>query len=162
VIALIGAFCFGELGARTPKAGGSYVYLRDAFGPAAAFLNAWAQLLIMLPGGTAAVAVVFAGYAAPLFGLPPSATVPLAVGATVFVAGVNYVGVKPAAVTQNIFTLLKLAALAILIVAGLSVTVPYRPLPSPTVPGSGTGVVVALGAALVPVRFTNGGWQNIT
>jgi APA family basic amino acid/polyamine antiporter len=160
VIALIGALCFGELGARQPKAGGSYVYLRDAFGPAAAFLNAWAQLLIMLPGGTAAVAVVFAGYAVPLLGLPPAATVPLAVGAIVFVAGVNYLGVKPAAVTQNVFTVLKLAALAVLIVVGLTATLPYRPLPSPTAPVGGAGVTVALGAALVPVLFTYGGWQN--
>jgi len=159
VIALIGAFCFGELGERKPKAGGSYVYLRDAFGPQAAFLNAWAQLLIMLPGGTAAVAVVFAGYAGPLLGLPPAATVPLAVGAIVFVSGVNYVGVKPASVMQNVFVILKLAALAVLIVVGLTATVPYHPLPSPTVPVSG-GVAVALGAALVPVLFTYGGWQN--
>ncbi len=159
VIALIGAVCFGELGARKPKAGGSYVYLRDAFGPGAAFLNAWAQLLIMLPGGTAAVAVVFAGYAVPLLGLSPAATVPLAVGAIVFVAGVNYLGVTPAAVMQNVFVILKLAALAILIVVGLTFAVPYRPLPSPTV-SVGSGIVVALGAALVPVLFTYGGWQN--
>lgn len=163
VIALIGAFCFGELGARKPKAGGSYVYLRDAFGPAAAFLNAWAQLLIMLPGGTAAVAVVFAGYAAPLLGLPPAATVPLAVGASVFVAGVNYVGVKPASIMQNIFVILKLAALAVLIVVGLTHVVPYHPLPPPSAPVAGMGVMgvaIALGAALVPVLFTYGGWQN--
>ncbi|HJQ66669.1 MAG TPA: amino acid permease [Gemmatimonadales bacterium] len=160
VIALIGAFCFGELGQRKPKAGGSYVYLRDAFGPLAAFLNAWAQLLIMLPGGTAAVAVVFASYAVPLLGLPPAATVPLAVGAIVFVSGVNYVGVKPASVMQNVFVILKLAALAILIVVGLTVAVPYRPLPSPAVTVGGLGVGIALGAALVPVLFTYGGWQN--
>ena len=158
VIALIGAFCFGELGQRKPKAGGSYVYLRDAFGPLAAFLNAWAQLLIMLPGGTAAVAVVFASYAVPLLGLPPAATVPLAVGAIVFVSGVNYVGVKPASVMQNVFVILKLAALAVLIVVGLTATIPYHPL-TPTVAVSG-GVAVALGAALVPVLFTYGGWQN--
>jgi APA family basic amino acid/polyamine antiporter len=159
VIALIGAFCFGELGERKPKAGGSYVYLRDAFGPQAAFLNAWAQLLIMLPGGTAAVAVVFAGYAVPLLGLPPAATVPLAVGATVFVAGVNYVGVKPASVMQNVFVILKLAALAVLIVVGLTSTAFSRPLPPSPAPVVG-GVAVALGAALVPVLFTYGGWQN--
>jgi APA family basic amino acid/polyamine antiporter len=160
VIALIGAFCFGELGERKPKAGGSYVYLRDAFGPQAAFLNAWAQLLIMLPGGTAAVAVVFAGYAVPLLGLPPAATVPLAVGATVFVAGVNYVGVKPAAMMQNVFVILKLAALAVLIVVGLTSTAFSRPLPPSPAPAVLGGVGIALGAALVPVLFTYGGWQN--
>src|SRR5262245_21845192 len=152
IIALIGAFCFGELGQRRPKAGGSYVYLRDAFGPGVAFLNAWAQLLILLPGGTAAVAVVFAGYAVPLLGLSPAATVPLAVGATVFVAGVNYIGVKPASVMQNVFVILKLEALAVLIVVGLTSSALVRPLPPPSAPAG--GVAIALGAALVPVLFT--------
>ncbi|WP_233609547.1 amino acid permease [Corallococcus sp. AB049A] len=46
-MALIGAFIYGELGQRIPKAGGSYVYLRDAFGPLPAFLNAWRLMLMM-------------------------------------------------------------------------------------------------------------------
>jgi APA family basic amino acid/polyamine antiporter len=71
------------------------------------------------------------------------------------------VGVRPAAVTQNVFTILKLAALAAVIVVGLSFSVP----PVPSVPpfpgdGAGSGVVVALGAALVPVLFAYGGWQQ--
>ncbi|MGH7645580.1 MAG: amino acid permease, partial [Gemmatimonadales bacterium] len=119
VIALAGALCFAELGARRPRAGGGYVYLREAFGPLPAFLYGWALLLVIATGATAAVAVTFARYAVPLVGLPPEATVPLAVGAIALLSAVNYVGVKPAAITQNVFTLLKLAALATLIVAGL-------------------------------------------
>src|SRR5436190_14303242 len=152
VIALIGALCFGELGARRPKAGGGYVYLRETWGPLPAFLYGWALLLVIATGAIAAVSVTFANYALALAGLSASLTVPLAVAAIVLLAGINYVGVKPAAVTQNIFTVLKLAALAALIVAGFSAVTsaaPYRPLPPSTAPGGVVGVAVAVGAALV-------------
>ena len=156
-IALAGALCFGELGARRPRAGGGYVYLREAFGRLPAFLYGWALLLVIATGATAAVAVTFASYAVPLLGLSRAATLPLAIAAIVFLSGVNYVGVKPAAVTQNVFTVLKLAALAALIVAGLlgpASPVLHQP------PPSSAAFPVALGAALVPVLFAYGGWQQ--
>src|SRR5207249_4518010 len=165
IIALAGALTFGELGARRPRAGGGYVYLREAFGPLPAFLYGWALLLVIATGATAAVAVTFASYAVPLLGLSPSARLPFAIGAIVVVSAVNFVGVKPAAVTQNVFTVLKLVALALaaLIVVGLLAVTPtalYRPLPPITAPGGAWGVAVALGAALVPVLFAYGGWQQ--
>jgi APA family basic amino acid/polyamine antiporter len=162
-IALAGALCFAELGARRPRAGGGYVYLRETFGPLPAFLYGWALLLVIATGATAAVAVTFASYAVPLLGLPARATLPLALGAIALLSAVNYVGVKPAAVTQNVFTVLKLAALAALIVAGLfavTPTVSYRPLPPSTAAEGAVGVAVALGAALVPILFAYGGWQQ--
>ena len=58
IIALIGAFCYGELGSRNPRAGGGYVYLRDAFGELPAFLYAWSLLLIIATGAIAGVAPV--------------------------------------------------------------------------------------------------------
>ena len=70
VVALAGAFCFGELGARRPRAGGGYVYLRETFGPLPAFLYGWTLLLVIATGAIAAVAVLFADYALPLLGLP--------------------------------------------------------------------------------------------
>jgi APA family basic amino acid/polyamine antiporter len=160
VIALAGAFCFGELGARRPRAGGGYVYLREAFGPLPAFLYGWALLLVIATGATAAVAVTFASYTVALLGLPLRATLPLAIAAIVLLSAVNYVGVKPAAVTQNVFTILKLAAVAALIVAGLlGATSPDLSRPLPTL-GGGVSTVTALGAALVPVLFAYGGWQQ--
>ncbi len=157
VIALAGALCFGELGARRPRAGGGYVYLREAFGPLPAFLYGWALVLVIATGATAAVAVTFASYAVPLLGLSRAATLPLAIGAIVVLSGVNYVGVKPAAVTQNVFTVLKLAALAALIVVGLlGPASPVLPQPAP----SFAAFPVALGGALVPVLFAYGGWQQ--
>jgi APA family basic amino acid/polyamine antiporter len=155
VIALIGAFCFGELGQRRPRAGGGYVYLREAFGALPAFLYGWTLVLVIATGAIAAVAVTFADYTLALLGLPHRFSVPLAVAAIVFHAAINYIGVRPAAVTQNIFTLLKLIALAVLIGAGLGMAVPGLPAVGPSGhPAAG------LGAALVPVLFTYGGWQQ--
>jgi len=161
VIALIGALCFGELGQRRPKAGGGYVYLRETWGPLTAFLYGWALLLVIATGAMAAVAVTFANYALALAGLPPRLTVPVAIGAILLLSGINWVGVKPGAVTQNVLTLLKLGALAALIVVGLSAVVPAStPLPPPPTPHGWPGIVRSLGAALVPVLFTYGGWQQ--
>jgi basic amino acid/polyamine antiporter, APA family len=152
---LIGAFCWGELGRRRPRAGGGYVYLRETFGPLPAFLYGWTLVLVIATGAIAAVAVTFADYTLALVGLPHRFSVPLAVAAIVFLAGINYIGVRPAAITQNIFTVLKLTALAGLIAVGLFWAVPtstifHQPSPSST----------AFGAALVPILFTYGGWQQ--
>src|SRR6266576_7244886 len=156
VIALIGAFCFGELGQRRPRAGGGYVYLRETFGPLPAFLYGWTLVLVIATGAIAAVAVTFADYTLALLGLPHSYSMPLAVAAIVFHAGINYIGVRPAAITQNIFTVLKLVALAVLIASGLLLAVPLPPFAAPSPPPH----FAALGSALVPILFTYGGWQQ--
>jgi basic amino acid/polyamine antiporter, APA family len=161
VVALLGAFIFGELAARVPRVGGGYAYLREGFGPLPAFLYAWALLLIMATGAIAAVAFTFASYAGALFGLPESSLPFVAAGAIVSLTALNYVGVRPAAWTQNILTVLKLAALAILIVAGLLLA-PDQPAiaTGPALPTAGTPVIVALATAFVPVLFAYGGWQQ--
>src|SRR5437762_1591197 len=156
IVALIGAFCFGELGQRRPRAGGGYVYLRETFGPLPAFLYGWTLVLVIATGAIAAVAVTFADYTLALLGLPHRYSVPLAVAAIVFHTGINYVGVRPAAITQNIFTVLKLVALVVLIGAGLLLAVPSPPLAAPSPPSH----LAALGSALVPILFTYGGWQQ--
>src|SRR6266550_4451194 len=83
-VALIGAFCWGELGQRRPRAGGGYVYLRETFGPLSAFLYGWTLVLIIATGAMAAVAVTFADYTLALVGLPHRFSMPLAVAAIVF------------------------------------------------------------------------------
>ncbi len=159
-IALLGAFCWGELGARKPEAGGSYVYLRDAFGEVPAFLYAWSLLLVMATGAIAGVAVTFANYAVALFGLAERATLPLAIGAIALLSGVNYVGVRPGAITQNVFTVLKLVPLAILIAVGVAASgVAPTSATTPLAGGQGA-LVIAVGWALVPILFSYGGWQQ--
>ncbi|HEY3935545.1 MAG TPA: amino acid permease [Gemmatimonadales bacterium] len=158
VIALIGAFVFAELGQRRPAAGGGYAYLREAFGPLAGFLYAWALLLVMATGAIAAVAMTFASYLTALVGLPASSGPLIAAGAIALLTVINILGVRPGAWTQNIFTLLKLAAIAALIVAAF--IAPTRP-PHPAVASLPSGkLILALGAALVPVLFAFGGWQQ--
>jgi APA family basic amino acid/polyamine antiporter len=119
VLTLIGALCYAELGARRPHAGGTYVYLREAFGPLAGFLFGWTMLLVIYSGSSAAVATIFASYTASLFGLSPAWSLPLTVGALVFVAGLNLFGLRLGAQVQNLFSILKLLAVAALVVCGL-------------------------------------------
>ena len=161
-IALSGAFAFAELGALFPKAGGEYVYLKEAYHPSVAFLFGWASLLMIQAGGLAAVAITFAQYLLRLFGGDPGAAAPLAVAAIAVVSAVNYVGVKPGSRLLNVLVVAKIATLALLIGGGLFLA---RQAPAaggaaaaPAHPG-GSGLV-AFGAALIPILFTYGGWQS--
>src|SRR3982751_4085613 len=62
-LTLIAALSYGELAAAMPRAGGQYGYLREAFGPAPAFLFGWTMFMVIQTGTIAAVAVAFAKYA---------------------------------------------------------------------------------------------------
>ncbi len=161
VIALAGAFCFAELGSRLPRAGGGYVYLREAFGALPAFLYGWTLLLVISTGAIAAVAVTFARYAVALAGWSENTVTPLAAAAVVVLSLLSYVGVRPAASAQNVFTVLKLAALAGLIGVGLVVTPSGEAtVGDPLLPVQSTSLVAAIGIALIPVLFSYGGWQQ--
>ena len=159
LIAVAGGFCFAELGARAPNAGGGYVYLRDAFGRLPAFLYGWTLLLVINSGAMAAVAQIAARYSADLAGADRSLIGPLAIAFILTFTAVNYVGIRPGAIAQNIFTLTKLAALAAVVAAGLLVTPAVAgpvPAPSPDLLES----IRLVGLALIPVMFATGGWQN--
>lgn len=158
-IAMIGALIFAELGARRPLAGGGYVYLRDAYGRLPAFLYAWTLLLVIATGAIAAVAVTFASYTAALLGFGPPAQLPLAVGAILLLSAISYLGVKPGAITQNVLTVLKLGAVAVLIGAGLTLG-PDQPIVEPLSALPRREILLSFGAALVPVLFAFGGWQQ--
>ena len=167
VIALLGAFIFAELGRRRPKVGGGYAYLREAFGPLPAFLYGWSLLLAIATGAIAAVAVTFATYAVQIAGLGEGATVPLALGAVVLLSAVNIIGVAPGAATQNVFTILKLAAIAALLIAAVVMPPavhPTFPVPIAAVtlspPTTFAAMLLAVSTALVPVLFSYGGWQQ--
>ncbi|MBA2626654.1 MAG: amino acid permease [Gemmatimonadales bacterium] len=160
-VALIGAFVYGELGARFPRAGGGYVYIRDAYGTLPAFLYAWGLLLMVATGAIAAVAVTFANYFIALTGLAVAPNL-LAGAAILLLSAVNYLGVRPGAITQNVFTVLKLAALAVVIGAGVAAAAHWIPAPAIAVDTTEAPkpLVFALAAALVPVLFSYGGWQQ--
>jgi APA family basic amino acid/polyamine antiporter len=160
-IALAGALSYAELGALFPRAGGQYVYLRDGLHPLAGFLYGWALLLVIESGAVAAVAITFATYALHLVGGPDGARVALAVLAIVVLSVINYVGVKPGSRVLNVLVVLKVAALAVLIGAGLLASAHpewWQASHDEASPAGST--LAAFGAALVPVLFAYGGWQN--
>lgn len=152
-LALIGALCYAELGSRRPAAGGGYVNLREAFGLVIAFIYGWNLLVVNHSGSIAAVATVFVHYAATALGLQVADDRPYAVATIVFLAGINWFGIRAGALTQNLLTVLKLAALAALIAVGLAAggAPPPSAPPAPLNP-------LALGGVLLPVLFAYGGW----
>jgi APA family basic amino acid/polyamine antiporter len=160
-IALAGALAYAELGALFPKVGGQYAYLRDAYHPLAGFLYGWALLAVIETGAIAAVAIAFANYALRLVGRNDLSAAPLAIGSLILLSAINYVGVKPGSRVLNVFVVLKVAALGVLILFGA-----FAPAASgwwsATRPASATPIaaIVAFGAALVPILFAYGGWQN--
>ena len=160
-IALAGAFSYAELGALFPRAGGQYVYLRDGLHPLAGFLYGWALLLVIESGAIAAVGITFATYALHLAGGPDAARVPLAIAAILVLSIVNYLGVKPGSRVLNVLVLLKVAALAVLIgAAAFAGTHPAWWSETRAVVAGPSATIVAFGAAMVPILFTYGGWQN--
>jgi APA family basic amino acid/polyamine antiporter len=159
---MAGAMAFGELAARFPRAGGQYVYLSEAFHPLIGFLFGWASLLMIQGGGLAAVAITFAQYALRLAGAGPGGAAALAIAAVALLALVNALGVKPGSRLLNVLVILKIAALAVLVAGGLFLggKAPDPPA-EPGLPAGGAGSgLAAFGAALIPILFSYGGWQN--
>src|SRR5438552_6190344 len=116
LIALAGAFIYAELSSQSSASGGQYIYLRDAFHPALAFIYGWALLLVIQTGGMAAVAVTFARYIGEISGSHFNDT-QASYMAALALAGltiINCFGVRVGSTAQNMFMLLKLLAIAAL------------------------------------------------
>ena len=159
VIALLGAFAYAELAALRPEVGGQYAYLRDAYHPSVAFLYGWALLLIVQSGGMAAVAATFARYTISLMGI----TIPewsVAVGALLVLTLINCLGVRSGSNAQNALMLMKLAAIAMLLVAGATVVAPHTATRALLDAPVSTDLFLRFGAAMTPVMFAYGGWQT--
>lgn len=163
-MAVCGALCYGELASRHPEAGGGYVYLREAFGPGVAFLYGWKCLLVMDPGITAALATGLASYAGYLVGLSNLEMKLVGVGAIAVLAAVSAVGVKVGSRLVEILTLLKLAALAVIVVVpvalGLGDWGHFTPLAARR-PGSDP-LIEGLAGAFVGAFFAFGGWWEVS
>jgi APA family basic amino acid/polyamine antiporter len=144
---IVGALCYGELAAMMPRAGGQYVYLREALGPLWGFLYGWTLFLVIQTGTIAAVGVAFGKFLGVFFPsissshwilhlwkVPPIPVGPMVLGnmdvglstqnlvailVVIFLSVVNVFGVKTGAMIQNVFTAAKVSALAGLVLVGL-------------------------------------------
>jgi basic amino acid/polyamine antiporter, APA family len=164
LMALSGALCFGELAARFPRAGGGYVYLREAFGPAPAFLYGWMAFLVVDPGLTAALAVGAASYVAYAAGLSFAATKALAVASVVAVAVVNARGVRLGGGVVRWLTFVKLALLLFILLWGFGRNLGDWSHFSPFVEQRAGSLPLgaALAGGLVGAFFSFGGWGDLS
>ena len=119
-MALAGALCYGELASRFPRAGGAYVYLREAWGERVAFLYGWKCLLVMDPGLTAALAAGLAQYVGYLTPLDAAERKAVAVAILLIVATLTALGTRLAARSLVLMTVLKAAVLVVIVVWGFA------------------------------------------
>jgi basic amino acid/polyamine antiporter, APA family len=163
VLALLGALTFGELGAMLPDAGGSYVYVREAFGPLPAFLLGWTLFLAINTGSTATLAVAFANYLGELVPLGPLAYKLASVVMIAVVTAVNIRGVRQAATVQNWSTALKVGAIFALAIAGFFMGDGlHRPDTRVFTTPITVASLSAAGVGLLGVLWAYEGWQNVT
>ena len=159
VLALLGGFVWAELGSRLPLVGGQYTYLATAWGPLVGFLYGTALLFVINTGGLAAVASVLAGYVDATF-VPLGRAGRFALAAAILwiLAEINVRGVRPGKRVNNVLMALKLAGIggiaAIVLLSDRPAATGYV-FPPPAAPS-----LALFFAALVPILFAYGGWQN--
>ncbi|MGZ8843195.1 MAG: APC family permease [Pyrinomonadaceae bacterium] len=163
LIALAGAFIYAELSSQNFESGGQYVYLRDAMHPLVGFVYGWSLLFVIQTGGMAAVALIFANHVFEMAGRQATEWQAAILGSAglALLTIINCFGVRAGSVTQNIFMVLKLVAIAALVAFGLLLTTPQ--VQSTEVARSSVTIwqaLIAFGAALIPTQFAYGGWQT--
>lgn len=159
LVALVGSWIYAELGSERPAAGGQYVFLREAYHPAVAFLYGWGLLWVIQSGGMAAVAITFAQYLRTVVGWGLDDRI-VAVAALALLTGMNCLGVRTGAATQSALTVLKSVAIAGLVLAGFLGPVAATPAATGTAATIPEGGILPLLGAMVPVLFAYGGWQT--
>src|SRR5437016_4282994 len=178
LLSLAGALSYAELAAAMPEAGGEYVYLREAYGPVWGFLYGWTQMWVAKSGSIATLATGFFYY---LTNFLPQLNgvllvVPLPIGAhgapleirygqifamalILFLAAVNYFGVKIGGEVQVGVTVVKVALILFIIVAGLG----WGHRQAATAPMAGTALSFAgFFAAMVAALWAYDGWNNVS
>lgn len=163
LIALAGGFIYAELSSQVTESGGQYVYLREAMHPVVGFVYGWSLLFVIQTGGMAAVALIFANHIFELGGATASewSAALLGSGALATLTIINCLGVRAGTVTQNVFMVLKLLAIAALVIIGLAFSSAPHATSAQAVTNSSTWQsLIAFGAALIPAQFAYGGWQT--
>jgi APA family basic amino acid/polyamine antiporter len=172
LLSFFGALTYAELGAMKPQAGGEYVYVRDAYGPLAGFLYSWTTFLIAKPASIATITTglvriletfsVFSFFSHACISHPLMITYGqlVAVGATLLISWLNYIGVRRAGEFQFLFTLLKVAIILGIVAVGFS----YKGgtwANFATEFAGAKGGIAGFFAALVAALWAYDGWNDL-
>lgn len=161
IMTIFGALVCAELSSIFTKSGGVYVFLRNIFNPATGFLWGWAMFWSIHSGIIAALAMIFARYAAHFLPLGDPGLKVVAVVMIFVLSAVNYIGVKQGSILQTLFTLGKILAVVAIIVVGFSLG---SRVPGHFVTGSIQTEVSMKDffLAIVAGLFAFGGWHMVT
>ncbi len=163
LVALCGALTFSELSGLFPKAGGVYVYLREAYGDLVSFLYGWVILLIITSGAVAFLAELFAEYMSAFAFLDGVNKELMAVMVIVFLTGLNIFGINILQVFANIFSGIKLLTIILIVVCGIwYVNTNDVETFSFTLSNAPENPWKAIFLGLVGVFFSIGGWHQAT
>jgi APA family basic amino acid/polyamine antiporter len=163
VVSLCGALTLAELAAMMPRTGGLYIYLRTAYGEAAAFVFGWLFVVVTAPAASAALATVFMEFLLGAFGMPSDDVRPVVGGAVVAIAAlaaVNVLGTRLGTGLQSVLTVVKVAALVTLIVGAFGFGKGSFEHLAPS-PGAEVGGA-SLARAASSVIWTYDGWMAVS
>lgn len=164
LMSLLGALTFAELGGMFPRSGGVYAYLKEAYGDIAGFLYGWIVLLVINTGALAGLCVAFAEYLRIFVpNLSESAKMGVAALTMLGLTAINLLGVHVSQGLSNLFTGLKLAAIAAIVVVGWWYYDPTKvALDFSLAQGVPQPLIPALLTGLIGVFFSVGGWHHAT
>jgi APA family basic amino acid/polyamine antiporter len=181
LVTLCGALSFAELGAMYPQAGGQYIYLREAYGPGAAFLFGWGFFGFIMCGGLAALAVAFAEFLGSfvpglsmnagllrlsVLGLPYSLSAGQVVAAVsiLLLTLVNSCGIRAGILVQNLLTIFRIGAVVAIVGLGVLIGKKSGGANFSHLFAGGAGfaeILKPLGLGLVAVFWTYDGWYSV-
>jgi len=181
ILSLAGALTYAELGAMMPKAGGEYVFLREAYGDLPAFLFGWSSVMLIASGGLAAVSTALASFLASFVPLSAVFTIQdfhvlgqvvhwrlgiqqvVAVAVILLFSWVNSRGIEMGSRVQWAATVAKLGGIAIIVLGAflLSRTGTWEHLKTPVTARIAPAGVGAFGAAMLAALWAYQGWSNV-
>lgn len=160
LLSLSGALCYAELAAMFPKSGGDYVYITAIYGRFLGFLFGWTKLFVERTGTIAVLGYVFAEYLSGVLGYGAGVVRWVATAAVLALTFINTLGIRHGTAVQNLMSLLKILALAAIVLVGLLLRAGEGSLLATAPAASSTPLWQSAGVALVFVLWTYGGWTE--
>ena len=160
LLTLVGSLVIAELSSAWPRTGGVYAWLSEAYSPAVGFLWGWAMFWTMHSGIIAAIATVFARYTGTFFQLGDAGTKVVAIAAVCLLSAINYLGIQHGSALQATLTVVKVAAVLLIIAVGLATGSHLTHAGASVIaaPVSPSAFINALIAGL----FAFGGWHMVS